>query len=165
MRSWLSGWRMPIRMARWDVRRHRGRSLLIAVLVGLPVVLLTSLVTAALATTLSPRDAAAYLYGRGQAIVSSPLQTPIIASPDRKAFTGGPVNSDGIERRARPIPGWGAGNETAALSELLHGTAHLITTEQTQVTTPTGQVKGVDILGADGRQAALAGRVTLDGGR
>ena len=39
--SWLRGWRVPLRLARRDVRRRPGRTLLVALLVALPV---TSLV-------------------------------------------------------------------------------------------------------------------------
>ncbi|RBY92768.1 FtsX-like permease family protein [Blastococcus sp. TF02A-30] len=41
MSGWLSRWRLALRIARRDARRHRGRTLLVVLMVGLPVLVIT----------------------------------------------------------------------------------------------------------------------------
>ena len=38
----LSAWRLPLRLARRDALRHRGRSLLVLVMIALPVLAVTA---------------------------------------------------------------------------------------------------------------------------
>ena len=39
---WASSWRVSLRMARRDVRRYRGRSILVLVMVTLPIALIVA---------------------------------------------------------------------------------------------------------------------------
>lgn len=42
MSGWLARWRLALRIARRDARRHRGRTLLVVLMVGLPVLAITA---------------------------------------------------------------------------------------------------------------------------
>ncbi len=68
--SWLRAWRLPFRLARRDVRRRPGRSLLVTLLVALPVTAL-SLLAIGYRTTLRDDDAwIAHQFGTADAVVS-----------------------------------------------------------------------------------------------
>ncbi len=51
--AWRSSWAVALRMARRDVRRHQGRSALIVVMVAVPTMLLSLVVTLAATSDIS----------------------------------------------------------------------------------------------------------------
>lgn len=81
---WLAGWRVSLRMARRDIARHKGRSALVAVMVGLPVVIMIGGLTAIATQNISPREAIPARMGSAQAVLAG--QTPtfrVVADPAR----------------------------------------------------------------------------------
>ena len=42
MSAWIARWRLALRIARRDARRHKGRTLLVVLMVGLPVLVITA---------------------------------------------------------------------------------------------------------------------------
>ncbi|MDN5768610.1 MAG: hypothetical protein L0H96_20665 [Humibacillus sp.] len=116
--QWWAGWRVALRLARRDVRRHRGRSALVLLMIGLPVMLLAFGATLAMTADLTSQEQGPYVYGTGEAVVS------------------GPVGSVAIEQGADGR-GWGSGDDspdaltisgldtdpTAAIGALVGGTA------------------------------------------
>jgi putative ABC transport system permease protein len=102
-------------MARRDVRRHRGRSLLVLVMVSLPVALLVAAACWADTGTPSGADRIPLTMGSGQALVQSPQEQRIAQFPEPDTF-----GSDGTP--AKPVPGFVAGaDNTAAMERLLGG--------------------------------------------
>ena len=55
-REWVTGWRLALRMAHRELRRHRGQSLLTALLVGIPVLVLVGGTTLTATSNLSPSE-------------------------------------------------------------------------------------------------------------
>lgn len=158
--SWRAGWRVALRMARRDVRRHRGRSLLIVVMVGLPVLLLTAASTLWFTDDLDAVERLPFQLGRTQAFAMGPQEQQARQLADPSAQQGW----DAEPPPALPLPGAGAGDE-AALETLLDADLYALTS-----TAVTAEVDGhysmAVVLAADlSRPEVLAPRVTLETGR
>ena len=96
--TWRSSWAVALRMARRDVRRHKGRSALIVVMVTVPTLLLSALVTIAATSDVSGPSCVGPTMGTGQALLGGPRRralrrarrrttrrastTPRVRSPD-----------------------------------------------------------------------------------
>jgi putative ABC transport system permease protein len=84
---WLASWRVAIRIARRDARRYKWRSALIVVMVGLPVLLLTSGITLVATQNVSLAESVPPLMGSSQArIAGDSLTTSTV-----QRLTGGTV--------------------------------------------------------------------------
>ena len=57
MTGWLVRWRLALRIARRDALRHRGRTLLVLAMVGLPVLAVVAADTLNRTNTISPIEA------------------------------------------------------------------------------------------------------------
>ena len=97
--AWRSSWAVALRMARRDVRRHKGRSALIVVMVTVPTLLLSALVTIAATTDVAGPELIGPTMGTGQALLKGPSPTRIAQGPT-------PNNTAGFDDPARPIPGF-----------------------------------------------------------
>lgn len=75
---WWGGWRVSTRMARRDIARHRWRSALIAVMIGLPVVLMVAGLTLYQSSQVSPAQDADARFGSAQALVSGRLPNVLV---------------------------------------------------------------------------------------
>ena len=64
---WRGSWRLALRLARREVARHRGRTVLILALVGMPVVVLTALAVWFTSTDISRAEQAARVVGTAAA--------------------------------------------------------------------------------------------------
>ncbi len=150
-------------MARRDVRRHRGRSLLVVVMVGLPVLLLTAATTLWFTDDLDASERLPLTLGQSQGylLAPQPLQQRQLLDPSAQlAWPDGETPPT-----ARPVPGLVEGDEAAALAALVH--ARLIEVSAVPTTFRAGEhyVTG-SVLGADLTDpAVLAPRVTLESGR
>jgi putative ABC transport system permease protein len=150
-------------MARRDVRRHRGRSVLIAVMVGLPVLLLVGGSTLWYSEDLDTAERLPLQLGQSQGWLIGPQPEALqqLLSPNSGYWLDGEQ-----PKKAIAIPGYGPGHEREALSELVGGQLH-------EVSNSWGSAKvdqhwiHVSVLGADPRGAAglYAPRVTLESGR
>lgn len=68
--TWRTSWRVALRMARRETRRHKGRSLLVLVMVGVPVALLTFALSTLATTTLDDVETIPTTMGDDQALVT-----------------------------------------------------------------------------------------------
>ncbi len=94
--SWLASWRVSLRMAWRDMAGHLGRSVLIVVLIGLPVLLMTGGATLYTSVDISPRDRIPLLMGRGQALLTGPSASAVVQDPIGRA---------GYDGAATALPG------------------------------------------------------------
>lgn len=163
--SWRGGWRVALRMARRDVRRHRGRSLLVVIMVGLPVLLLTAGSTLWFTNDLDTAERLPFQLGRTQAFISPPGPQQLRQSVDPSSGMGW----DDEPPSALPLSGWDAdsGSLTAepALERLLGAELYALTSGPV-----TAEVDGrhsmAIVLSADlSRPEVLAPRLTLESGR
>lgn len=116
--QWWAGWRVALRLARRDVRRHRGRSALVLLMIGLPVMLLAFGATLAMTADRTARENAPYAYGTGVALVSGPSAATAV----EQSADGTGVGWSDVSPAAAPIPGFTT-DPTAAISKLVGGTA------------------------------------------
>lgn len=165
--SWRAGWRVALRMARRDVRRHRGRSLLVVIMVGLPVLLLTGGSTLWFTNDLDPAERLPFQLGQTQAYVSAPGPEQLRQSVDPSSGIGW----DHEPPAALPLPGSasssgsGSGDVEGGLETLLGAELYALTSGSA-----TAEVDGhysmATVLSADlSRPEVLAPRVTLESGR
>jgi putative ABC transport system permease protein len=105
-------------MGRRDVRRHRGRSVLILLMIGLPVLLITAGATVFASTSPDAAATAPYAYGSGQALIPARVETKQL---DQDVTGSGWGVSDSAPD-ATPIPGYAA-DPAAAVGALVHGVA------------------------------------------
>ncbi|MGN6751053.1 MAG: hypothetical protein ACTHJJ_00700, partial [Intrasporangium sp.] len=158
--SWQAGWRVALRMARRDVRRHRGRSILILIMIGLPVLLISAGATLVFSMTLDDNEQEPYLFGTGQAIVSGPVAGKQIY----QEALGRGWGSDGDSPPATPIGG--IENDPArAIAGLTGGTAIPLAQGQLRVASPEKTIS-VNALGVSLQpHADLGDRAHLISGR
>ena len=113
-------WGIALRMARRDVRRHRGRSALIMVMVALPTLLLVfAIVSTATSQITGPEQIPARM-GNGVAMLEYPQPGTVDQPFD-------PGSGNGSSGTAKPIPGWAedgsAFDNASVISELTSTTA------------------------------------------
>ncbi len=91
---WRSGWRCALKIGLRDALRHRGRTLLVMILIGVPVLIITVGLTVYGATQLRADDLARANLGSAQAIVTGPMGSAEAVDQDpygRYLGTDGPV--------------------------------------------------------------------------
>ena len=163
LHRWRSGWRVSLRMARRDVRRHRGRSLLVVIMVGLPVLLLTAATTLWFTDDLDAGERLPFQLARSQGFVlpAQPVQIRQLLDPMTQVAWPGATEPPA----ARAVPGLREGAEGDALAQLLR--ARLVEVTSVAATVRTGEhYLSALVVGADLRDpASLAPRVTLESGR
>ncbi|MGN6751054.1 MAG: FtsX-like permease family protein [Intrasporangium sp.] len=161
--QWRAGWRVALRMARRDVRRHRGRSILITVMVGLPVLLLVAGSTLWFSEDLDTEERLPLQVGQSQGYLVGPRPQALTQLLDPNTFYG---NGSDHAPAAKPVPGFGPGTEAAALGELVGGRLHPMTSIR-----GTARVDGhrftVTVVGADATDGGgvLSPRASLETGR
>ena len=67
---WRQSWRLALRLARRDAWAHKGRSVLIMIMVAAPVLLVGTLATWVATTEVSVREALPHRLGHAQAQIS-----------------------------------------------------------------------------------------------
>ena len=97
---WRSSWAVALRMARRDVRRHKGRSALIVVMVAVPTLLLSLIVTFAATSELTGAEKIPSTMGSGQALVEGPDAGQVLQGGDPNA------GASFSAATARAIPGY-----------------------------------------------------------
>ncbi|CCH80428.1 conserved membrane hypothetical protein [Nostocoides japonicum T1-X7] len=108
-------------MARRDVRRHRGRSIVVLLMVGIPTALLVFGLTLYATSTITGTERIPSELGSAQASVTTPQPKAVVQTPD-------PWNGQSeSEAAARPIPGYSTEGaldaQTTAIARLVGGTA------------------------------------------
>ncbi|KRE60393.1 FtsX-like permease family protein [Nostocoides sp. Soil756] len=110
---WRASWAVALRMARRDVRRHRGRSALVVVMVLLPTLLLSTVVTIAYTSDVTGAEKIPAAMGSGQALLQLPDTMRVAQGADPDAgFSGGSTD-------ARTIPGYYRDASTTANAEAI----------------------------------------------
>ncbi len=101
--GWLRGWRLPLRMARRDAVRARGRSLLVLAMIALPVLAVTAADVMIQTASVSGQESLDRRLGSAQAIVSTQEGVGRIVQgpdPDQVAFpvgeAGTPLSASGL---------------------------------------------------------------------
>lgn len=97
---WLASWRVSLRMAGRDVRRYRGRSILVLVMVALPLALIVAGIVWAASGSLSAKDRIPFTMGPGAAVLYGPGERQVQQGLE------GNSNYSNEQGPATPIPGY-----------------------------------------------------------
>jgi putative ABC transport system permease protein len=84
--SWLGSWRVALRLARRDALRSKGRTILVAAMVGIPVLLVGVLSTVYHTDRVSVRESLPERLGASQAMIQPQGRSPISQSPDLSSY-------------------------------------------------------------------------------
>src|SRR6478609_6775322 len=76
--AWRSSWAVALRMARRDVRRHKGRSALVVVMVAVPTLLLSLVVTLSVTSDIDSVEGMPFVLGTSQALIEGVDGTPVV---------------------------------------------------------------------------------------
>jgi len=156
--QWWASWRVAVRLARRDVRRHRGRNALIMVMVGLPVAVLVAGTTLWATDQLGVRERIPYVMGTSQALLTPGASTHVMQTSEGRIA--------GVDKSpATPVPGWAPGSEVAALDRLTGGHVSPVNGTSLRVRLGTQKVVSASVLGIDVLQTrGAAGIVSLSSG-
>jgi len=103
---WWASWRLAIRIARRDARRHLWRSALIVVMVGVPVLLLTSGITMMATNDVTLTESVPLVMGSAQARIHPEGDGHrLTQSPDALAAPVSKLDRGGASA-ALPVPGF-----------------------------------------------------------
>jgi len=101
MRRRLRSWRPALRIARRDATRARGRSALVLVMIGLPVLAIVCLDTLTRTTDVSVREGLNRRLGSADALVTySGATSPIDQDPAGMGYGSGPPDGKTLEPMA-----------------------------------------------------------------
>lgn len=160
---WRASWRVALRMSRRDLRRHKGRSILVFLMVSIPVGLLAGAATLGATEQADGGDLTTARMGPGQALVQGPQTGKIQQSPDPNQ--GGTGWSE--DNLATPIPGFAAdgspADQTAAIGRLVGGTAVAVGETQMRMVVGERRVR-ISGLVADPRGVDLGAKARLSSG-
>lgn len=166
--QWCSSWAVALRMARRDVRRHRGRSALVVVMVLLPTLLLSAVVTIAYTSDVTGAEKIPMVMGNGQALLEGPDASATVQGPDpAQAFGYLSDDGDGELPPATAVPGLDPAAdpfENADAVARLVGSDVVAVDEYGLRTTVGDRRVSLQGLALDGR-AGLEGKLDLLSGR
>lgn len=163
--GWLGSWRVSLRMARRDVRRHKGRSIVVLIMVGLPIAILSFVLTMYASTQVRGVAALPYSLGSAQASLSGPDSHQTLQYGDEDgtaAFAHGTMDTPALL-----VPDWSQTDrdaQTAAIGTLTQSTVvpiNLVEGRATISPTVSRPVSGV-VTDLD---HSLGSKLTLDSGR
>ena len=158
---WLAGWRVALRIARRDVRRHPWRSALIVVMVGLPVLLLTGGITLIATKEVSAAESVPREMGSAEARINYDSDRQIAQSPE-----GRTADAAGRAVPALAVPGFppDASWTTDKVQKLTGG--HVIEVSYSQLRVTQGdRRRSVPVLGIDAGDPLARGMTDLVSGR
>lgn len=153
-------WGIALRMARRDVRRHKGRSALILVMVALPTLLLVFAITAAATSQIDGPEQIPYRMGNGVAALEYPMPGAVDQAFD-------PSMGNGSDGEVVPIPGWvegGSAFDNAQAVSSLTGATAVPYSEESVTTRRNERRLSLVTLVLDARQG-VKDKVTLTSGR
>lgn len=164
--AWWASWRSALRLARRDIARHRGRAVLIVLLVGLPVLLISSLATAVATDEVSHVEALPRLMGQAQARVPLSSASHQQLQQDQYLQNSGELDGTG-EQGAAALRAPGVAKDapwTAERLQALTGGTVLSTSTAMAKATVGDRHVDAEVLGVDGREPASTGMVSLTNG-
>ncbi|WP_433433712.1 FtsX-like permease family protein [Nonomuraea sp. CA-141351] len=149
----MSAFRAALRISRRDALRFKGRTALIMVMIGLPVLVITAALTGAATTSITTRDKLDSMLGAADArIVTRPFRTPVEQSAD-----GEITNQRNAPRSERP---W----TPAEIGTLLQGRLLRYQSSNVYARVADGYDR-VDVFEADLRDPLTSGMRRLVEGR
>lgn len=161
---WQASWRVALRMARRDLRRHKGRAVLVFLMVAIPVGLIAGAATLGATGQTDSGDLVTARMGSGQALVQGPSTAKVAQAPDPNR--GG--MDYGSDNTATPVPGFqpdaDPATNAAAVSQLVGGTAVPVMDIEVRWLKGDRRVR-VSALVTDPRAADLGDKARLTGGR
>ncbi len=173
--NWRGSWAVALRMARREVRRHRGRSLISLLMVGVPTALLAFALTLYPTSEIKGAERIPYELGNAAASFNAPASDRIAQEPDSGSWMS--VGEGPDAQQAKPLPGWTPGGTAtelaAALQREFGGKVVPTTQSQTRVldgdrsrrvdllVTPDPAAFGSSLRLASGRWPASAGEVVV----
>ncbi|WP_265447958.1 FtsX-like permease family protein [Flexivirga meconopsidis] len=159
--GYFGAWRLSLRLARRDIRRHRGRALLVVLLVGLPLLIVAAGATFAYTRDVSSKEGLTRTMGAAQAYLYPVDQWQVRQSPD-----GSTTGGDGLLPRASTLPGARPGRAVTAagLQGVTGGEVLPVSNRSTRVQFGDRKISA-QVLGIDGRNPAYRGMARRTTGR
>lgn len=154
MTRFIPVWRASLRLAVRSITRAKGRSALVAVMVGAPVLLTVMVTTLALTSEISPRESIPSTMGSTQASVIYQSTKPI-SQNDFGELRSMRDNTTPSDKQINA-----AGEKLAQLTD-----ASVIPVRQTMVAIKGSEVGGFGVLQVDLTRPGTRGLVTVDSGR
>ncbi|MFI7113020.1 FtsX-like permease family protein [Nonomuraea sp. NPDC050227] len=149
----MSAFLAALRISRRDASRFKGRSALIMVMIGLPVLVITAVLTGAATTSVTPKERAVTHLGAADArLLTFPYRTPV-----RQDYSGDSAYQPKSGTSQRP---W----TPAEINTLLPGRLLRFQTSPANVRLPDG-FNQADVVEIDLRDPMTAGMRTLKQGR
>ncbi len=168
-REWVTGWRLALRMAHRELRRHRGQSLLTALLVGIPVLVLVGGTTLTATSNLSPSESVPLTVGSSQALLMGPQREVVLQSawPLIGGYGSGSEPATplpGVPRSTSKNPGDAARRaaELTATQRLVGG--RVVPLSTTWLYSDAVKGEALNVLFADVRDPAFRGMADLTSG-
>lgn len=161
---WLASWRVAIRIARCDARRYKWRSALIVVMVGLPVLLLTSGITLMATNDVNMAESVPRVMGSAQARIHDNGIGRMAQSPDARSTSNESGGSKVI--KALAVPGFAPDSAwtSAKLQKLTGGRVTRSLDARMRVTVGDRR-PSTPVLGIDARDPLARGMAELTSGR
>lgn len=158
----LASWRIMLRMARRDIQRYRGRALLSALLIALPLVILTAGGTIIMTNSISAVEAVPMKMGKAQALLMEPGSDALSQDATGNMSTVAGAQDGSTTAPALPLPGPGA--LPRKIERLTGGT--LLPVGRAGVRVVVGDRRiNASVLGIDGRASVYGPMATLTSGR
>ena len=161
--GWRAGWRSALLLARRDVAKHRGRSALVVLLVGLPVLLISGALTAFATDDVSPLESMPRAMGQAQAVVSLSDAGPAAQRVEQGPYPMEGYGTGGPAAREPGVP-QGAPWTPERVQRLTGGTVLATGTAMVRAEVDDRHIE-VDGLLVDARQPATRGMASLTSGR
>ncbi len=159
LRRWWSGWRLALRMARRDVRRDRGRSVFIWLMIAIPMTIISASQVVLASQDISPAEDLDLRLGTSQARLTWTGKDCALAFESYRLA----VCDDQDDRPATPMAGWGdtLAARQAAVAQLVGQPVVVLTLTERQFG------RGLDSVTELGLDAGrpTAGIVKVTGGR
>lgn len=159
--AWFASWRVALRLARRDVRRHRGRSLAVLLMVGVPTMLICLGLVFGASSQVSPAESAPLTMGPAQASIETAQGQRIVQAADPSM---GYAETDTPAREIADFrPGVEPGLNSAAIADLTGG--EVLPWTHGRIRARVGERDlGLETL-ALSQPARLTGKITLRSGR
>jgi len=152
-----------LRLAARDMRSHRGRSVLVALLIGLPLLLVAGGATFGFTVDVSAREGITRTMGNGQALLSFMSGEPgQVVQQSADGLSGGTGSGLGAPKPLY-FPGKPAHPGTADIQRVTGGTVLPVGSARVRVRIGERAV-GANVLGIDGRRPAYTGMARLTSG-
>ena len=167
--DWRSSWSVALRMARREVRRNRGRSAVVALMVAIPMVLLSWLATMGALTLSGSQVSPDRQLGSASAQVSSPMPYQILQDGSSGSFVEviDPSSETRTPLEATPIPGYDPAASLAANASAIAGVTGGVATPvlESTVRVRIGERNvSMELLALDGR-VGFGDKLSLVSGR